>query len=48
MTPLEQAKVNFSDASISLEIAQARYNEAKQALIREMQKPPVVEENKKG
>jgi hypothetical protein len=39
MTSLEQAKINFSDASINLEIAQGRYNEAKQKLIVELNKP---------
>jgi hypothetical protein len=41
MTDLEKAKIAFSDASIGLEIAQARYNEAKQKLIAELNKPKV-------
>jgi len=39
MTDLEQKKIIFADASISLEISQARYNEAKQSLVLELQKP---------
>lgn len=39
MTPLEQAKIAFSDASINLEIAQGRYNEAKTKLVQELNKP---------
>lgn len=39
MTPLELAKIAFSDASINLEISQARYNEAKQKLVIELNKP---------
>ena len=39
MTDLEQKKIIFADASIALEIAQGRYNEAKQALVMELQKP---------
>jgi len=39
MTDLEKAKIAFSDACISLEIAQGRYNEAKNNLVKELQKP---------
>jgi hypothetical protein len=38
-TDLELAKISFSDASINLEIAQGKYNEAKQKLIAELHKP---------
>ena len=41
MTDLEKAKIEFSDASINLEIAQGRYNEAKAKLIQEMRRPPL-------
>lgn len=36
MTTLEQAKIAFSDATIALEIAQGKFNEAKQRLIQEL------------
>lgn len=36
MTELEQAKIAFSDATIALEIAQGKFNEAKQRLIQEL------------
>ena len=42
MTELEKCKIDFSDASINLEIAQGRYNEAKAKLVNEMRKPPVI------
>lgn len=40
MTELEKAKLAFADASIRLEISQGQYNEAKQRLVQEMNKPP--------
>ena len=46
LTELEKAKIAFSDASINLEIAQGRYNEAKAKLIQELQKPPVIMKQK--
>jgi outer membrane protein TolC len=42
VTDLEQAKVAFADASIQLEIAQGKYNEAKQKLVIELNKPAEV------
>ena len=39
MTDLEKVKIAFSDASIALEIATNRYNEAKKILITELNKP---------
>jgi hypothetical protein len=42
MTNLEQAKINFADACIQLEIAQSRYNEYKNKLVQEMNKKPEV------
>ena len=54
MTDLEKAKIDFSDASINLEIAQGKYNEAKARLVRELNKPPALvpkelgKENKDG
>jgi len=44
MTDLEQAKIAFSDASINLEIAQGKYNEAKKNLIAELNKPEPTKE----
>ena len=40
MTDLEKAKIAFADATVALEITQARYNEAKIKLAQELQKPP--------
>ena len=47
LTELEKAKIAYSDASINLEIAQGKYNEAKAKLIQELQKPPKTVDNKK-
>ena len=46
MTDKEKAKIAFSDASINLEIAQAKYNEAKKNLITELNKPEEKNEEK--
>jgi methyl coenzyme M reductase alpha subunit len=39
MDKLQELKVAFADASIALEIAQSRYNQIKQALVQELNKP---------
>ena len=36
MTPLEQAKIDFTDALIEFEKAQQKLNEAKQKLLKEL------------
>jgi hypothetical protein len=43
MTDLENAKILFAEVSINLELAQGRYNEAKQKLIVELNKPAITE-----
>ena len=39
MTEIENAKVTFADATINLEVAQLRFNDAKQELVKAINKP---------
>ena len=48
MTRLEELKIAFADASIQLEISQSQYNQVKQALIAELNKPPQPTEQPDG
>ena len=41
MTDLEKFHIAHSQATIALEVAQIRYNEAKKALVEELQKPVI-------
>ena len=44
MTDLDKAKIAFANESINLEIAQGKYNEAKQRLVQELHKEAVGKE----
>ena len=48
MTRLEELKVAYADASIQLEISQSQYNQVKQALIAELNKPAPPPEHPDG